>query len=53
MEVMDVEQAIIMMEDMETEVESSSDSDSSKYSELKSEMSGSSMESCNSDKCNQ
>ena len=33
MEAMDVEQAIAMMEDMETEVESCSDSDSSKYSE--------------------
>ena len=53
MELMDVEQAIIMMEYMETEVESSSDSDSSKYSELKSEMSGSSMESCSSDNDNQ
>ena len=53
MELMDVEQAIIMMEDMETEVESSSDSDSSKYSELKSEMSGSNMEICSSDNDNQ
>ena len=49
MEAMDVEQAIVMMEDMETKMESCSDSDSSRYSESKSEMSDSSMESCSSE----
>ena len=49
MEAMDVEQAIAMMEDMETEVESCSDSKSNRYSESKSEMSDSSMESCSSE----
>ena len=45
---MDVEQAIIMMEDMETEMDSCSDSDSSRYKESKSEMSDNSVESSRS-----